>query len=73
MQALVPSEYLGEIDYLLEWAIPREGFDIGEGVEHDRKGIKAIIIPFVRWLWEQCKYRHRMEARRGWEALKLMV
>lgn len=32
MDALVPSEYLGELDSLLEWVVTGAGFDIGEGV-----------------------------------------
>ncbi|GLJ11229.1 hypothetical protein SUGI_0147830 [Cryptomeria japonica] len=35
LKALVPSDYLGELVSLLEWAILGVGFDIGEGVQHD--------------------------------------
>ncbi|GLJ22869.1 hypothetical protein SUGI_0431090 [Cryptomeria japonica] len=62
MEALVPNEYLGEMESFLEWVVPREGFDIDEVVEHEGKGIKAVKIPFVRWSWGQCMFHHRIEA-----------
>lgn len=49
MEALIPADYLGELDSLLAWAVPGVGFDIGEGVKHEGKGIKEVIIPFLRW------------------------
>ncbi|GLJ39321.1 hypothetical protein SUGI_0802560 [Cryptomeria japonica] len=73
MEALVPNDYLGELDSLLEWTIPNVGFYVGEGVNHEGDGIKKAIIPFLRWAPGQCKSHHRLEARRGWEALKLLI
>ncbi|GLJ30919.1 hypothetical protein SUGI_0615760 [Cryptomeria japonica] len=48
MEALVLSKYLGELDSLLEWAVPRVGFHIGEGVQTEGEGLKEVIIPFLR-------------------------
>lgn len=49
MEALVHKDFLEGMDSILEWAIPREGMDICEGIEYAKSDEVKKCIMFVRW------------------------
>lgn len=73
MEAIVHRDFLDGIYSILEWAIPREGLDVREGIDDGEHEEFEKCIPFVRGPKGRFKERRRAKARIGWEALKLFM
>lgn len=72
MQEIAPTEYLGNLESLLEWDILGRGFEVSEGILEFHQELRGRYISFLRQR-EAMKARFRETVGRGWEALKIFA
>lgn len=70
VRSILDDEWQIRLDFVLEWVVPRAGFDVREGIVNPNVVEVYEIGPFIRWPTNCNRNERCAEALIGWESLK---